>query len=218
MQHRGGNEACIVWPRTESCLVPLAHRDKLAEAIHGHCRINQPWRCKVHTQHVSPSFKANKQHKEYNYTNTYFFLKLTSYTYLLCALWNCAGRPWTSSSWVPPLAAPLLGVPPKEAISDCGTPADLIPNCSACVHRHRKRSWALPPFLHHRIWLTATKANGSHCLSKAFETGKWEERATRDGHSSAFSEDLGKYKGGWGGILLPKNVLMFYCTAKNALR
>lgn len=61
-----------VWPGTGSSLLPLANRDKLAQAIHGHRVIDNPWHHKLQSQHVSPSLqeKANKEHREYNYTNT----------------------------------------------------------------------------------------------------------------------------------------------------
>lgn len=41
-----------VWPGTGSYLVPLAHRGKLAEAIHGHKEIDWSWHYKLQPQHL----------------------------------------------------------------------------------------------------------------------------------------------------------------------
>lgn len=56
-----------MWPGTVSCHLPLMHRDKLAEAMHGHRGIDQVWHYKCQSQHVSPSLqgKASKQHRKY---------------------------------------------------------------------------------------------------------------------------------------------------------
>lgn len=78
-----------VWPGTSCCLVPLVHRDQLAEAIYGYGGIDQPWHYTLQSQHMIPSLqgKTNKIH-QYNIWKGPMTLK-----------WNRNNKCWTFATY-----------------------------------------------------------------------------------------------------------------------